>query len=97
MNNILGLDWQTIKEFLETFGKKDGLFILTFFLLHGWVYLQYTGRLKDRQKEIDRLAQDNHEYRTRLLAIMDKHFSYPQNLISDKGSKKNNPMPEGGK
>ena len=35
----------------------------------------YNGRLKDRQDEINRLAADNHEYRDRFLAMLDKHFA----------------------
>lgn len=34
----------------------------------------YNGRLQDRQEEINRLAADNHEYRDRFLAVIDKHF-----------------------
>ena len=77
-------DFETIKNFLVTFGWTKGIFTLFFFMAHGWIYSLYQGRLKDRQKEIDRIAQDNREYREKFLAILDKHFD----LISTKKRKK---------
>jgi hypothetical protein len=35
------------------------------------IFWLYIARLRDRQKEIDRIAGDNREYRDRFLAILD--------------------------
>ena len=32
--------------------------------------------MEDLQKEIDRLAEDNRQYRDRFLFVLDKHFDY---------------------
>lgn len=66
--------WDSIREILKQFGFTKGLFILFFFMAHGWVYRLYSGRLADRQAEINRIAEDNREYRERFLAILDDHF-----------------------
>ena len=66
--------WAAIKEFIIEFGWTKGVFTVFFFSAHYWVYRLYEGRLKDRQAEIDRLAQDNREYRHTLLTLYDKHF-----------------------
>lgn len=57
-------------------GWFKGLFTFFFFGAHFVIYTMYTGRLRDRQNEIDRLAQDNREYRERFLAITDASFNY---------------------
>jgi hypothetical protein len=64
-----------ILKFLTEFGLTKGLFALSFIGGHLWIYRLYSGRLKDRQKQIDMLAKDNHEYRDRLLQLLDKHFA----------------------
>lgn len=73
---FMPLDWNAIINTLKSFGVKDGIFILFFFLAHFWIYKLYLGRLNDRKEEIQRLATDNHEYRDRLLSLLDTHFGY---------------------
>ena len=68
--------WDTIKDFIITFGWVKGTLTLLFWVFHIWIYKLYNDRLKDRQAEINRLAQDNREYRERFLAVLDKHFDY---------------------
>jgi len=72
-------DWQTIKDLIQTLGWTKGVFTVFFFLAHAYIFSLYRGRLKDRQIEIDRLAKDNHEYRDRFLALLDRHFGYEPN------------------
>ena len=72
-------NWDTIYKFIENFGLIKGLFILFFFSAHAWIYFLYSGRLKDRNKEIDRLAKDNHEYRDRFLQLLDEHWGFGKN------------------
>lgn len=67
-------DWDTIKSFIEAFGWAKGILTIFFFLAHFWIFRQYNGRLEDRQKEIDRLAEDNREYRDRFLELLDNEF-----------------------
>jgi hypothetical protein len=68
--------WETVKDFIIAFGWTKGVFAIFFFLAQLAVWSLYMGRLKDRQREIDKLAKDNHEYRDRLLALLDKHLGY---------------------
>jgi hypothetical protein len=67
---------QTVKELILSLGLVKGTFVVFFFVAHGWIFLLYNGRLKDRQKEIDRLATDNREYRVRFVTLMDKRFGF---------------------
>lgn len=69
--------WDTVLKFIETLGWVKGVFTIFFFLAHFWIWRLYLGRLKDRQKEIDRLAKENHEYRDRLFELFDKRFELP--------------------
>ena len=39
-----------------------------------WIYKLQKRLMDERQKEIDRLAQDNREYRERFLKILDDRF-----------------------
>lgn len=84
--------WGDIREIVKEFGLRDGIFLLFFFLAHGWIYSQYQGRLADRQKEIDRLAADVREYRNMIVGLFDKHFGYTR-----PGGGKSKSAPTGGK
>lgn len=79
--------WTEILTFIEALGWAKGVFTIFFFLAHGWIYTLYKSRLDDRQKEIDRLAADNHEYRERFLSLMDKHFDYSPPKIENEENK----------
>ena len=68
------IDWNAIYNLIKSFGLKDGLFIIFFIGAHLWIYKLYSGRLNDRKEEINRLAEDNHEYRDRFLTFLDEHF-----------------------
>lgn len=70
--------WTIVKDAVASFGFVKGTFTLFFWVAQYWIYRLYSGRLKDRQREIDRIAKENREYRDRLLALMDKHFQVPQ-------------------
>jgi uncharacterized membrane protein len=61
---------------IRELGLFKGLFAVFFIMMHAWVFSLYCGRIKDRQKEIDRLAEDNREYRDRFLKILDEHQNY---------------------
>ena len=69
----------TIASFLTKFGEINGLLILGIIFMFWWVrslnariHRQHQDQLEDRQREIDRLAEDNHAYRDRFLALLDK-------------------------
>jgi len=76
--------WNIIKDAVVALGWAKGMFTLFFWVAHYALFKAYKGRLKDRQDEIDRLAKDNHEYRDRFLAVLDRYFDLPS-----KGSSKN--------
>ena len=83
----MGLDWAVIKDFISDLGVTKGIFVIFFFLSHHWIFKMYNGRLNDRQKEIDRLAEDNREYRNRFLSLLDEKFSYDPNKTKSKKRK----------
>lgn len=74
----MNLSWETIKDFVVSFGWAKGTLTILFWVFHIWIYRLYTARLEDKQKEIERLAQDNKEYRDRFLALLDRYFDYPR-------------------
>mgnify|MGYP001061996513 CR=1 FL=1 len=63
-----------ITNALSTLGYMEGLFALFFFMMHGWVFFLYHGRISDRQKEINRLAKENRDYRERFTKLLDRHY-----------------------
>lgn len=86
--------WEIVKDAIVTLGLVRGTFVLFFWIAHFWIFRLYSGRLKDRQKEIDNIAAENRQYRERFLALIDKHLGLETN-ITDKESLK--PKPEGEK
>lgn len=66
--------WDTILKFIKAFGLTKGIFTVFFFSAHYVIYKLYMGRLKDRQKEIDRIATENKEYRKKFLSLLDDKF-----------------------
>ena len=73
------MDWlpdliRAITELVKEVGFTNGLFIVFFVLAHILIFSMYRGRINDRQADIDRLAAENREYRTRFLRFLDnKH------------------------
>ena len=68
------------------FGEINGLLILGIIFMFLWVrslnsriHRQHREQLQDRQHEIDRLAKDNHAYRDRFLALLDKKIQQEEN------------------
>lgn len=76
--------WEEILTFVKTLGWTKGVFTIFFFMMHGWVFSLYRGRLVDRQGEINRLAEDNRAYRDRYLHVLDKHYG----ITSGQGRRK---------
>jgi F0F1-type ATP synthase membrane subunit b/b' len=72
----LSFSWETVKDFIISFGWVKGTFTIFFWLALFFFYRLYKARIDDKQKEIDRLAQENREYRERFLALLDRHFDY---------------------
>ncbi len=64
-----------VKEFFLAFGLTEGVFVIFFFGAHFLLHRQYEGRLNDRQREIDNLAEENREYRTRFQSLLDNKLS----------------------
>jgi len=79
-------DVDGLLEMIKALGWAKGMFTVFFFMAHGYIYSLYRGRLNDRQKEIDRIASENREYRERFLKLMDDRFSYSPS--QKKGRKK---------
>lgn len=71
------INWDTVLQFIQALGWVKGVFAIFFFLMQGLYFWAVRGRLIDRQKEIDRLAADNKEYRERFIAMIDKAQGHP--------------------
>lgn len=60
---------------IETIGLPNAIFATVVLSCHFFIFGLYNSRLKDRQNEIDRLAEENREYRDRFLKLLDKKFN----------------------
>jgi len=80
--------WDQFVEMVKQIGIFETVFVFFFFGAHKFLYQMYNGRLDDRQAEIDRLAQDNREYRERFLAITDHKFNYDSEKMKIKKPKR---------
>jgi len=63
------------------------LFLLVFVFVDRLYYRQYKNMQEDRQKEIDRLAEDNRDYRNRFLYFIDKKMGYNENKNKEENRK----------
>ncbi len=83
----MDISWETVKDFIVSFGWVKGTLTILFWVFHAWIYLLYNGRLKDRQKEIDRLIQENREYRKMFVALLDQRLDSQKPEISQPDTK----------
>jgi hypothetical protein len=79
---------EPLGDFPSQFGIVDGLLVLFFIGAHIWIYRLYEERIRDRQKEIDRLAKDNHEYRDLFIKLINKHFGPTPKQVKPEEPKK---------
>lgn len=70
-------------EAVKTFGWERALFTTFFFGMHYAVYKLYLGRLQDRKDEIDRLREENNDYRERFIALLDEGMDFELDESSD--------------
>ena len=68
--------FEQLKAYLTEFGFTKSIFLVFFIWAHKVIFKSYEKRLEERQKEIDRLADDNRAYRERYLAFHDKKHNY---------------------
>ena len=68
----MNLSWLT--DVFVKVGIWEGLFILFFFIAHKVLFSLYNERLEDRQREIDRLAKENHEYRNKFMKLVEANL-----------------------
>lgn len=69
-------------EFFRNLSFTEGAMLILVVLFYRGTIKSYHKRLDDRQKEIDRLAADNREYRERFVQLMDRELK----LRSDQNS-----------
>ena len=62
----------SISEFFSTLTFIEGVLLILLLLGGFWIYKSQQRQLDDRQREIDRLAADNREYRDRFERIMNQ-------------------------
>ena len=70
-------------EAAQAFGWERALFTAFFFGMHYAVYKLYLGRLQDRQQEIDRLREENNDYKERFIAMLDQEMDFELEDSSD--------------
>ena len=64
-----------LNSFAEFFAKltfTEGVLVFLIFFGGLWIYKSHNRQLDDRQKELDRLAKDNHRYRDRFEQMQDR-------------------------
>jgi hypothetical protein len=79
--NCVELSWETIKDFIISFGWAKGTLTVLFWVFHVWIYMLYNARLKDKQKEIDRLAQENREYKEIFTTLLGQRLDNPTQVV----------------
>ena len=62
----------SISEFFSALTFIEGVLLILLLLGGFWIYKSHQRQLDDRQREIDRLAADNREYRDRFERIMNQ-------------------------
>lgn len=77
-----------ILEFVKALGVIKGTFVLFFWVAHVVIFSQYRGRIKDRGREIQRLADENKEHRERFTALIDQKLRVPKHLLPQQKPKK---------
>jgi F0F1-type ATP synthase membrane subunit b/b' len=79
----MGAFFESFIEAVKTFGWERALFTVFFFGMHYVVYKLYLGRLQDRQREIERLREENNDYKERFIAVLDKEMDFQLEAPSD--------------
>ena len=64
-------------DFFSGLTYVEGLLLILVLVLCRWVSRSHRRQLDDRQREIDRLAADNREYRERFLQFVDRTLRLP--------------------
>lgn len=62
-------------ELIKAIGLTKTLSAIIISFCHLYIFTLYDRRLKDRQDEINRLAEENREYRDRFLKLLDQKFN----------------------
>ena len=79
MTRLIG----SISEFFSALTFIEGVLLILLLLGGFWIYKSQQRQLDDRQREIDRLAADNREYRDRFERMMNQKLG----PLSDNGNK----------
>ena len=75
------IPWDEIRKFINDLGLIRGTFVVFFWAAHAAIFALYNGRLRDRQKEIDRIAAENKDYRDRFTTLIDRQFKIRKNEL----------------
>lgn len=76
---IKEFDLEFVKWWAENFGPEMGLALIIFLVTQGFVLYFFKTVIKTLQREIDRLADDNHRYRDIFL----QQFGLDSDSIND--------------
>lgn len=63
-----------IIELIKNIGLYKTLFSIILLSCHFFIFKLYNRNLKDKQNEIDRMAEDNRLYRDRFMKLLDDKF-----------------------
>lgn len=75
------MQWlSTFTEFFNNLSVTEGVLIILVVLFYRGTIKSYHRQLDDRQKEIDRLALDNREYRDKFAQFVDRELRLQPDL-----------------
>ena len=63
--------WEGFVGLVKEAGLLGALFSVFFLGVHYWLYRVYEKRVQELKDQIDRLAEENHEYRDRFMDRLD--------------------------
>ena len=64
--------WDAIVALMQRITPLEGVLLLLVVIFHRSTVQGYKARVNDRQKEVDRLAKDNRDYRDRFEWLHDR-------------------------
>lgn len=73
----------TAQEYLKELGAFQGSLVLFFFVAHYAIWRMYRGRLRDRQKEINRMAEHCKDVRKDNLSLRKQLFEYNKLMLNE--------------
>lgn len=86
------MDWlRVFGDFIANLTPIEGILLVLVLVFHRTTIKSHKMRVVDKQKKIDRLAKENHEYRDRFMYLLDikiaGQYSHKQSTSSQETKK----------